>query len=55
MFTNEDVSSIPQLDPSAYPVIHDVFFNTHGIQLLLEKLDPVKASGPNQLPTRVAI
>ena len=53
MFTNEDVSSIPQLDPSTYPTINEVLFTTHGIQLLLEKLDPAKASGPDQLPTRV--
>ena len=44
---------MPQLDHSNYPVIHDILFTAHGIQLLLEKLDPVKAPGPDQLPTRV--
>ena len=53
VFTNEDVLSIPRLGHSAYPTIHDVLFTTHGIQLLLEKLDPAKAPGPDQLPTRV--
>ena len=53
VFTNEDVTNVPQLDSSAYPEIGDVLFTTHGIQLQLERLDPAKAPGPDQLPTRV--
>ena len=53
VFTNEDVTNVPQLDSSAYPKIGDVLFTTRGIQLQLERLDPAKASGPDQLPARV--
>jgi len=31
--------------------MHDVLFTTHGIHLLIEKLDLSKAPGPNQLST----
>ena len=44
---------VPQLDSSAYPKIGDVLFTTHGIQLQLERLDPAKAPGLDQLPARV--
>ena len=53
VFTNEDVTNVPQLDSSAYPKIGDVLFTTRGIQLQLERLEPAKASGPDQLPARV--
>ena len=53
VFTNEDVTNVPQLDSSAYPKIGGVLFATRGIQLQLERLDPAKASGPDQLLARV--
>ena len=53
VFTNEDVTNVPQLDTSAYPKIGDLPFTTRGIQLQLERLDPAKAPGPDQLPARV--
>ena len=31
VFTNEDVTNVPQLDSSAYPKIGDVLFTTRGI------------------------
>ena len=53
VFTNEDVTNVPQLDSPAYPKIGDVLFTTHGIQLQLDRLDSARAPGPDQLPTRV--
>jgi len=53
VFTNEDVTNVPQLDSPGYPKIGDVPFTTRGIQLQLERLDPAKAPGPDQLPARV--
>ena len=53
VFTTEDLSNVPQLDYSVYPSIQDLDFSTHGIQLLLERLDPTKAPGPDHIPTKV--
>ena len=53
VFTTEDLSNIPRLDYSVYPSIQDLDFSTHGIQLLLERLDPTKAPGPDHIPTKV--
>ena len=53
VFTTEDLSNIPQLDYSVHPSIQNLEFTTHGIQLLLEKLEPTKAPGPDQIPTKV--
>ena len=33
--------------------MENLSFTTHGIQLLLEKLDPAKAPGPDHIPTKV--
>ena len=49
VFTTEDLSNVPQLDYSVYPSIQDLDFSTHGIQLLLERLDPTKAPGPDHI------
>ena len=48
-----DLSNTPQLDYSVHPSIQNLEFTTHGIQLLLEKLEPTKAPGPDQIPTKV--
>jgi len=50
VFTTED---LPQLDQFVHPSIQDISFSIHGIQLLLERLDPSKAPGPDHLPTKV--
>jgi len=33
--------------------VQNLSFTTHGIQLLLERLDHAKALGPDQIPTKV--
>ena len=53
VFTTEDLSNVPRLEYSVYPSIQDLDFFTHGIQLLLERLDPTKAPGPDHIPTKV--
>ena len=53
VFTTEDLSNTPQLDYPVHPPIQDLSFTTHDIQLLLETLDPVKAPGPDHIPTKV--
>ena len=45
--------NVPQLDYFVYPSIPDLEFSIHGIQPLLERLDPAKAPGPDQMPTKV--
>ena len=36
-----------------HPSIQNLEFTTYGIQLLLERLEPTKAPGPDQIPTKV--
>ena len=52
VFTTEDLLNTPLLDYSIHPSMEDLSFTTHGIQLLLEKLDPAKAPGPDHIPTK---
>ena len=52
VFTAEDLLNTPQLDYSIHPSMENLSFTTHNIQLLLEKLDPAKAPGPDHIPTK---
>ena len=36
-----------------HPSIQNLKFTTYGIQLLLERLEPTKAPGPDQMPTKL--
>ena len=36
-----------------HPSIQSLEFTSYGIQLLLERLEPTKAPGPDQIPTKV--
>ena len=53
VFTTKDLLNTPQLDYSIHPSMENLSFTTHGIQLLLQKLDPAKAPGPDHIPTKV--
>ena len=53
VFTTKDLLNTPQLDYSIHPSMENLNFTTHGIQLLLKKLDPAKAPGPNHISTKV--
>ena len=53
MFTKEDQTNIPSLDPTAedsIPDISDITFSVEGICQLLSELDTNKASGPDEIP-----
>ena len=50
VFTSENLSNIPQLDYYVHPSIENLEFTTYGIQLLLERLEPTNAPGPDQIP-----
>ncbi|KAL8616823.1 hypothetical protein ACOMHN_017860 [Nucella lapillus] len=51
VFTKEDTVNIPQLDPGPHPTMPDVAISEQGVFLLLAKLNPRKASGPDGIPT----
>ena len=51
VFTKEETTNIPQLDPSPHPTMPDITINEQGVFLLLAKLNPRKASGPDGIPT----
>ena len=42
-----------KLSGPSYPEIPDLVLRTHGIQILLEGLNPSKASGPDEVPARL--
>ena len=50
MFTIEDKTNIPRLSGPSYPPIEDVIeINPKGVEKLLSRLDPTKASGPDNV------
>ena len=53
VFTNEDLASIPILQEKDFPPLPDMDINVRGITKLLEKLNPQKSNGPDQVSTRV--
>ena len=53
VFTREDLSSMPTLGPCPYPELGDITITVPGVVKLLDKLNPNKASGPDELPARI--
>ena len=53
VFTDEDLNTIPEQDTKVAPNIERLHITTNGVCLLLKKLDPTKAIGPDLIPTRV--
>ncbi len=53
VFTQDDGSLIPRLQGESYPDIDNLTITTPGVQKLLEKINPQKASGPDNIPDRV--
>jgi len=53
VFTCENTTDIPSCNGTPYPTMPDVVISCHGVQNLLESLDPNKASGPDNIPTRI--
>ena len=52
VFTREN-SDIPKLPMNQYPALQDIIFSTIGIKCILEKLDPSRSAGPDNIPSRI--
>ena len=53
VFTNEDTSDIPTPDGKPYSSMPEITVSIEGVQKLLQKLNPQKACGPDQIPARI--
>ena len=53
MFTQENTTNISNCNSTLYPVMPDLDISCDGVQNLLETLDPSKAPGPDNIPTRI--
>ena len=53
VFTEENLTSIPNLGPSSVPDMPDIHITTAGVEKLLKNLKVNKASGPDNIPARV--
>ena len=53
VFTQEDVSSIPNQNFCGTAGMDPVIFGVEGIRKLLQNLDCKKANGPDNIPTRL--
>ena len=53
VFTKESANSTPSIGNHQFPTISNLEIESQGIAKLLSNLDPKKANGPDQLPTRV--
>ena len=50
IFTQEDLSSVPELNDSPFPEILPISVSVDGVANLLQNLNPHKASGPDGIP-----
>ena len=50
---DEDPSTLPDLGPSPFPSIDRIEVSTNGVIKLLKKLNPHKATGPDNIPARL--
>ena len=53
VYTQEDVSSIPEPAGEPYPPMKEIDISTEGVARLLRKVNPNKASGPDSIPARI--
>jgi hypothetical protein len=53
VFTREDETYTPTIDGDPYPPMHSFSVDEKGIKKLLLGLDPHKAQGPDNIPTRL--
>jgi hypothetical protein len=53
VFTKENMEDFPSLNSKQVPGIDPLIITTNGVQKLLEKIKPKKATGPDQVPARV--
>jgi len=53
VFTRENTTDIPVLPGASYPSMSDIVVEPYGVEKLLSKVKPSKASGPDAIPCRV--
>ena len=53
VFTREESSSTPSKGPSPYPSMPDIQRKEKGVQKRLKELNPHKATGPDEVPSRI--
>ena len=53
VYTQEDVSSIPEPAGEPYSPMKEIDISTEGVAKLLRKVNPNKASGPDSIPARI--
>ena len=53
VYTNEDVSNIPEPVGEPYPPMKELHVSVEGVTKLLRKVNPNKASGPDSIPARI--
>jgi len=53
VFTRENTIDIPVLPGVSYPSMSDIVVEPYGVEKLLSKVKPSKASGPDEIPCRV--
>jgi len=53
VFTHEGDGAVPKLEGQTYPAIDALKIRDDGVQKLLTKLKPNKASGPDTIPARI--
>ena len=52
VFTKDDGSQLPKMESAPYPGLTDLFIKT-GAAKLLRNLNPAKACGPDNIPSRI--
>ena len=55
--TKEDLSNMPTMDNEPFPAMHDFSIDTcnKGITTLLQDQNPLKAKGPDCIPTKFLV
>ena len=53
VFTKDDGSQLPKMKSAPYPGLTDLVIKTEGVAELLRNLNPAKACGPDNIPSRI--
>ena len=53
VFTSEDITTMPDLGPSQYPAADNITVTSDGVLKLLTSLKTNKATGPDQISSRI--
>ena len=53
VFTQENLDHFPTIDKTSFPCMPDIHVNASGVEKLLSKLNIHKATGPDEIPSRI--